>query len=77
MRLRIIVSGIVQGVGFRPFVYRIAVKNHLKGYVRNRGDSCVEIIVEGGDEDIKSFLRDLVERKPPIARIHEVITTPI
>ncbi|MEM2577426.1 MAG: carbamoyltransferase HypF [Candidatus Bathyarchaeia archaeon] len=77
MRLKIIVSGIVQGVGFRPFIYRTAVKNRLKGYVRNRGDSCVEIVVDGGDEDIKRFLRDLIEKKPPLARIYEVITTPI
>ncbi|MEM2320959.1 MAG: carbamoyltransferase HypF [Candidatus Bathyarchaeia archaeon] len=77
MRLRIIVSGIVQGVGFRPFVYRIAVKNHLRGYVRNRGDSCVEIVVDGEDKDVEEFLRDLIERKPPLARIYEVITTPI
>ncbi|MBS7604753.1 carbamoyltransferase HypF [Candidatus Bathyarchaeota archaeon] len=77
MRLKIIVTGVVQGVGFRPFVYRIAVKNHLRGYVRNRGDSCVEIIVDGTDQDIKNFLRDLVEKKPPLARIHGVITAPI
>ncbi|MEM2514743.1 MAG: carbamoyltransferase HypF, partial [Candidatus Bathyarchaeia archaeon] len=72
-----IVSGIVQGVGFRPFIYRIAVKNHLRGYVRNRGDSCVEIIIDGENQNIENFLRDLVERRPPLARIHEVITTPI
>ncbi|MEM1550785.1 MAG: acylphosphatase, partial [Candidatus Bathyarchaeia archaeon] len=77
MRLKIVVSGIVQGVGFRPFVYRIAVKNNLRGYIRNRGDSCVEIVVDGVDQDIKSFLRDLVEEKPPLARIYEIVTTPI
>ncbi|MEM3479807.1 MAG: carbamoyltransferase HypF [Candidatus Bathyarchaeia archaeon] len=76
MRLRVIVSGIVQGVGFRPFIYRIALKNNLKGYVRNRGDSCVEILVDGSEEDVKVFLRDLVEKKPPLAKIHEVIATP-
>ncbi|MEM1586034.1 MAG: carbamoyltransferase HypF [Candidatus Bathyarchaeia archaeon] len=77
MRLKVIVSGIVQGVGFRPFIYRIAVKNHLKGYVRNRGDSCVEIVVDGADQNIKNFLRDLIDKKPPLARIHDVIITPI
>ena len=41
------VTGIVQGVGFRPFIYRIAVKNGLAGYVRNRGDAGVEVLVEG------------------------------
>jgi hydrogenase maturation protein HypF len=77
VRLKILVSGIVQGVGFRPFVYRIAVENSLSGYVRNRGDSCVEILAEGNDLNIEKFLEDLVKKKPPLARIHEVITIPL
>jgi len=47
LRAEIKISGIVQGVGFRPFIYRTAVKNELVGYVRNRGDAVVEIVVEG------------------------------
>ena len=73
MRVKINVTGIVQGVGFRPFIYRIAVKNGLKGYVRNRGDAGVEILLEGREDDVKNFLRDLREKKPPLAQIHEVI----
>ena len=74
MRAEIKVSGIVQGVGFRPFVYRTAVENALTGYVRNRGDAFVEIIVEGKDESVKAFLRDLRHKKPPLARIHHIKT---
>ena len=74
MRLKIHVRGIVQGVGFRPFIYRIAVKNKLSGYVRNRGDAGVEILIEGEERDVKNFIRDLKTRKPPLARIYEVIT---
>lgn len=74
MRVEIKVRGIVQGVGFRPFIYRIAVKNRLGGYVRNRGDAHVEIVVEGKRCDVKSFLQDLVENKPPLARIHDMTT---
>lgn len=74
MRVEIKVSGIVQGVGFRPFVYRTAVKNRLAGYVRNRGDAHVEIVVEGKQNDVKNFLQDLVEKRPPIARIHDITT---
>ena len=74
MRLKIRVRGIVQGVGFRPFIYRIAVKNQLAGYVRNRGDAGVEILIEGEEDNIKKFMRDLREKKPPLARIYEVIT---
>ncbi|GEM_PF-716620 len=67
MRAIVLVSGVVQGVGFRPFVYRIAVANDLKGYVRNRGDAGVEIVVQGADESVEKFLSDLKARKPPLA----------
>ena len=72
MRAEIKVSGIVQGVGFRPFIYRIAVKNGLKGYVRNRGDAVVEIVVEGKKDGINQFLKDLEAEKPPLARIYNI-----
>jgi len=75
--VKIRVTGIVQGVGFRPFIYRIAVKNHLNGYVRNRGDAGVEILLEGKESAIKNFSRDLKEKKPPLARIYKVITEPL
>jgi len=74
VRAEIKVSGIVQGVGFRPFVYRTAVENGLVGFVRNRGDAHVEIVVEGKKRSIDYFLRDLKEKKPPLARIHSVLT---
>jgi len=74
VRAKINVTGIVQGIGFRPFIYRTAVKNGLKGYVRNRGDAGVEILLEGKEDAVKNFLRDLKEKKPPLAQIHEVIT---
>ncbi len=66
------VEGIVQGVGFRPFVYRIAHENDLRGYVKNLGDAGVEIVIEGREENIKKFLRDLREKKPPLARIEKI-----
>jgi hydrogenase maturation protein HypF len=75
LRVKVNVKGIVQGVGFRPFVYRIAVKHGLAGYVRNRGDAGVEILLEGADEAITAFLRDLQEQKPPQAQIYEVLKT--
>ncbi|MEM2394549.1 MAG: acylphosphatase, partial [Candidatus Bathyarchaeia archaeon] len=75
MRVKIRIIGIIQGVGFRPFVYRIAVKNGLKGYVRNMGDASVEILLEGLEKAISSFLKDLEEKKPPLAQLHKVIVT--
>ena len=74
MRVEIKVSGIVQGVGFRPFIYRIAVKNGLVGYVRNRGDAVVEIVVEGKKNSVRRFLKDLKDEKPPLARIYNLTT---
>ncbi len=70
MRAKIRVNGIVQGVGFRPFIYRTAVENGLVGYVRNLGDATVEIIVEGDEGSIKRFLKTLREEPPPLARIY-------
>jgi hydrogenase maturation protein HypF len=67
----IIIKGIVQGVGFRPFVYRIAQENRLKGYVKNMGNY-VEIVVEGSEISIKSFLDDLKNKKPPLSQINEI-----
>lgn len=74
MRAEIKVSGIVQGVGFRPFIYRIAVKNGLNGYVRNRGDAVVEIVAEGKKRDITQFIEDLEAEKPPLTRIYNIKT---
>jgi hydrogenase maturation protein HypF len=75
LRVKINITGIVQGVGFRPFVYRTAAKHGLAGYVRNRGDAGVEILLEGAEEAIGNFLRDLQEQKPLQARIHNIIKT--
>lgn len=66
-RAFISISGLVQGIGFRPFVYRIAVKNGLSGYVKNLGDAGVEVDAEGDEDAIKTFLVDLEEKKPPLA----------
>lgn len=74
MRAEIKVSGVVQGVGFRPFIYRTALKNELVGYVRNRGDALVDVIVEGKENGIKAFLRELKRKKPPLARVHKITT---
>ncbi len=66
---RIIVAGITQGVGFRPFIYRLAKRYGLKGYVINLGGSEVEIHVEGKHEAIKEFVSKIRLEAPPPARI--------
>jgi hydrogenase maturation protein HypF len=77
LRVKLNVTGIVQGVGFRPFIYRIAVRNGLSGFVRNRGDAGVEMLLEGEVEKIKSFMRDLTELKPLLAQIEKINRTEI
>jgi len=66
---RITVRGIVQGVGFRPFVYRLAKSMRLRGYVKNTGTGCVEIVI---DRDVEEFIRRLRDEKPPISEIHSI-----
>jgi len=67
-RLRITVRGVVQGVGFRPFVYRAAREESLSGWVLNEADA-VRIEVEGSDGSLDRFLQTLRHAHPPQARI--------
>ena len=68
------VQGVVQGVGFRPFVYRLAVQHNLRGWVRNTSGK-VEIEVEGKESELADFLRRLETHPPPMARIEHIRTT--
>ncbi|MBW6470295.1 MAG: acylphosphatase [Methanosarcinaceae archaeon] len=81
---KINITGIVQGVGFRPFVYRFAKDYDLHGCVKNLGNN-VEIVVERRRVDIDRFLRDLTARNPPLSSIggvsklpyHKIVVSPI
>ncbi|MBI5445860.1 MAG: carbamoyltransferase HypF [Deltaproteobacteria bacterium] len=68
VRVGATVEGIVQGVGFRPFVYRLAAARGLSGWVRN-GASGVLLEVEGAEGEIRAFLQELRERAPPLAAV--------
>ena len=70
-RRRLLVNGIVQGVGFRPFVYRIAVGFGLKGFIRNTS-SGVLIEVQGSSMLLDSFCCALKSDRPPLARIEAI-----
>jgi len=63
-RLRVSVRGVVQGVGFRPFVYQLASKHNLKGWVCNTSGD-VKIDVEGEKVASEQFLADLETLAPP------------
>ena len=71
MRLRVNITGVVQGVGFRPFVYRLARELGLKGFVLNN-ELGVSIEAEGEKEKLIEFLRRLQEEKPPAAAIYSI-----
>lgn len=71
-RLTIHIKGIVQGVGFRPFVYNLARRLRLGGWVLNNAQG-VELEIEGSDDDIAAFLSELKNSAPPLAVIDEVI----
>jgi len=69
------INGIVQGVGFRPFVYQLANKHEIKGSVANTSSGVV-IHVEGTKDNIESFCRDLAEKSPPLSHITETLIHP-
>ncbi|MBM4446364.1 MAG: carbamoyltransferase HypF [Chloroflexi bacterium] len=71
---RISTRGVVQGVGFRPFVYQLAAKYNLKGWVCNTSED-VKIEVQGESKDLKRFLFDLQDKAPPLARIESITVT--
>jgi len=70
-RRAIAVSGIVQGVGFRPFVHRLASRFGLHGFVKNQTGG-VLIEVEGETPTLEQFVAELTNRPPPLAQIDEV-----
>ncbi|MGE5377380.1 MAG: carbamoyltransferase HypF [Bacteroidota bacterium] len=69
------VTGVVQGVGFRPFVYGLANRLNLRGWVCNTSAG-VDIVVQGGDEEVDAFGELLTADAPPLARIDQVTTWP-
>ena len=75
-RYRIDVTGTIQGVGFRPFVYRLAVGSGLSGYVRNNPQG-VEMEVEGTEDRLDVFLTGLLEKSPPASLIVDLTRTEV
>jgi hydrogenase maturation protein HypF len=75
-RLRIGVQGTVQGVGFRPFVHRLATELSLKGWVRNGSDG-VTIEVEGVSSACSTFVSRLTSELPPLAKLERLVALSI
>jgi hydrogenase maturation protein HypF len=72
---RLQVNGIVQGVGFRPFVYQLALRHGLRGEVANTSAG-VFIHIEGASDRLAAFENDLTRESPPLAHIVEVTSRP-
>ncbi|EPI2017397.1 carbamoyltransferase HypF [Campylobacter coli] len=73
---KIKISGLVQGVGFRPLVYELALKSKLFGEVRNDGFG-IEIILACTQKECENFIENLKNHLPPLARIDQLIITQI
>ena len=71
-RLHIEVRGVVQGVGLRPFLHRLALSQGIRGWARNTL-SGVELEAEGAPEDLRAFLGEIRESPPPRARVEELV----
>ena len=68
VRKKILIKGVVQGVGFRPHVYKLALESRLCGWVKNDAAG-VTVEAQGPEKDLARFIKELEERKPPSARI--------
>ena len=68
---KFLISGDVQGVGYRFFAQRAAERHQVKGYVRNCPDGSVEALAEGPAEDVEEFKKDLVTG-PQWAHVEQV-----
>jgi acylphosphatase len=75
-RIRLRITGRVQGVGFRWFVFAEAKRRALSGWVRNNADGTVELEASGNPEDL-SALRTHVGRGPPASRVDQVSELPV
>jgi hydrogenase maturation protein HypF len=75
-RREISVRGIVQGVGFRPFIYALARRHDLAGLVRNDAEG-VHIEAEGPPEELERFLQEIKEEAPPLAMVEAVVWLPL
>jgi len=67
------VEGLVQGVGFRPFIYRLAKQYQLKGFVENRSN-CVFIKIQGNPKNIEQFISSIKSKAPVVSKIKSVVS---
>ena len=66
------ITGIVQGVGFRPFLFNLARNHGLKGVILNRGNAGVSLKLQGNREDLEEFIENIKKKKPKISYIEKL-----
>ncbi len=66
------ISGIVQGVGFRPFIFNLARNIGLKGYILNRGNAGVRLVLQGDANAIDGFIENIQKKRPKISFIENI-----
>ncbi len=71
MRVRVLIRGVVQGVGFRAFVARLARRFGIKGYVRNMPTGEVEAVFDGEESKVRLMI-EFCKRGPPLARVEGI-----
>ncbi len=71
LRVRLSLEGVVQGVGFRPFIYRLAIEFGLKGWVGNSAEGVI-VDVEGPTDVVERFILELPNRLPRMARLNRI-----
>ncbi|MHA1235335.1 MAG: acylphosphatase, partial [Promethearchaeota archaeon] len=71
------ITGIVQGVGFRPFLFNLARNHDLKGVILNRGNAGVNLTLQGNREDLKEFIDNIEKQKPTISYIEKITVNKI
>jgi acylphosphatase len=71
---KFLISGLVQGVGFRFFTQRSAARHQVWGYVRNLEDGRVEAVAQGDEQSVKAFMEDMTAG-PTFARVEDIEET--
>ena len=75
-RVRLTVRGVVQGIGFRPYVFRLARRLSLGGWIINTSQGAI-LEIEGEASALESFQRALKSQAPPAAQIQEMVSNPV
>ncbi|MGP4041264.1 acylphosphatase [Gracilibacillus sp. D59] len=74
-QVHVIVSGRVQGVGFRAFAQQVALENDIAGWVKNLGDGSVEIEAQGEDHKVERFLKQVKKGPSFFAKVKNIEIT--